>query len=179
MPLPNQARFLESCPRLQPYVPQAATLCTSGCNPMYLGLQPYAHQAATLCTSGALPRVGLHQDRPRQQLRLLPGNPDPDPNPNPSPDPNPSPSPDPNPNPNPSPDPNPSPNPNPNPNPNPSPSPDPNPNPNAYCYCQDVSAVAGPCDAFRIEYDKLVIAVQPYRDRVRAWLGTGIGVGLR
>uniref|UniRef100_A0A7S0L5Z8 NADH:ubiquinone reductase (non-electrogenic) n=1 Tax=Coccolithus braarudii TaxID=221442 RepID=A0A7S0L5Z8_9EUKA len=26
-------------------------------------------------------------------------------------------------------------------------------------YCQDVSAVAGPCDAFRVDYDKLVIAV--------------------
>ena len=28
-----------------------------------------------------------------------------------------------------------------------------------YVYWQDVSAVAGPCDAFRVVYDKLVIAV--------------------
>jgi len=30
---------------------------------------------------------------------------------------------------------------------------------NSCVYCQDVSAVAGPCDAFRVDYDKLVIAV--------------------
>ena len=35
---------------LQPYVPRAATLCTSGSNPMYLGLQPYVSQ------------VGRHDD---------------------------------------------------------------------------------------------------------------------
>ena len=40
------------CPRLQPYVPEAATLCARGCNPMCPRLQPYVLEAATLCISG-------------------------------------------------------------------------------------------------------------------------------
>ena len=35
-------------PRLQPYVPQAATLCILSCNPMYPGLQPYVYGTARL-----------------------------------------------------------------------------------------------------------------------------------
>ena len=45
------------CPRLHPYVPQAATLCGPGCNPMWPRLQPYVAQvvpayyvAFTLCS---------------------------------------------------------------------------------------------------------------------------------
>ena len=45
--------------RLQPCAPEAATLCTRGCNPTCQRLQPhvprlqpYAQEAATLCTRG-------------------------------------------------------------------------------------------------------------------------------
>ena len=46
--------------RLQPYVPEATTLCTRGCNPMSQRLQPYVPEAAILC-----PR------RPRSSLTSL------------------------------------------------------------------------------------------------------------
>ena len=41
--------------QLQPHAPQAATPCTTGCNPMHHRLQPHAPMAATPCTNGCHP----------------------------------------------------------------------------------------------------------------------------
>ena len=45
------------CPRLQPYVPQAATLRAPGCSPTCRRPQPCVPQAAALCTIN-VPQVG-------------------------------------------------------------------------------------------------------------------------
>ena len=46
--------------RLQHNVTEAVTLCDEGCNTMWRGLQPYAPEAATLCGRRLQVAVDLH-----------------------------------------------------------------------------------------------------------------------
>ena len=48
--------------RLQPYVPEAATLRSRGCNPTFRRLQPYVPEAATACVRGGNPTCQVREE---------------------------------------------------------------------------------------------------------------------